>query len=203
MDITGELTQKKFSARQLVSKVFETDQYLIRQILDEDDKRAAEILIDRYYKTVYREIYIKTSDEELSLDLTQETFISILRALSQFDASKASFKTWIIRIAQNKVIDYRRSRYNHESIMTEVLEDYDEASSDCIEDNAINSMTKEKVMQILKKQDEVSERIFMMRAYEEHSFTQIAQMMGMNQGAVKARYYKTVKLIRKELEGYE
>ena len=64
-------------------------------------------------------------------------------------------------------------------------------------------MTKEKVMQILKKQDEVSERIFMMRAYEEHSFTQIAQMMGMNQGAVKARYYKTVKLIRKELEGYE
>ena len=148
MDTTGELTQKKFSARQLVSKVFETDQYLIRQILDEDDKRAAEILIDRYYKTVYREIYIKTSDEELSLDLTQ-------------------------------------------------------ASSDCIEDNAINSMTKEKVMQILKKQDEVSERIFMMRAYEEHSFTQIAQMMGMNQGAVKARYYKTVKLIRKELEGYE
>ena len=58
-------------------------------------------------------------------------------------------------------------------------------------------------MQILKKQDEVSERIFMMRAYEEHSFTQIAQMMGMNQSAVKARYYKTVKLIRKELEGYE
>lgn len=139
----------------------------------------------------------------MSLDLTQETFISILRALSQFDASKASFKTWIIRIAQNKVIDYRRSRYNHESIMTEVLEDYDKPSSDCIEDNAINSMTKEKVMQILKKQDEVSERIFMMRAYEEHSFTQIAQMMGMNQGAVKARYYKTVKLIRKELEGYE
>ena len=185
MDTTGELTQKKFSARQLVSKVFETDQYLIRQILDEDDKRAAEILIDRYYKTVYREIYIKTSDEELSLDLTQETFISILRALSQFDASKASFKTWIIRIAQNKVIDY------------------DKPSSDCIEDNAINSMTKEKIMQILKKQDEVSERIFMMRAYEEHSFTQIAQMMGMNQGAVKARYYKTVKLIRKELEGYE
>ena len=27
MDTTGELTQKKFSARQLVSKVFETDQY--------------------------------------------------------------------------------------------------------------------------------------------------------------------------------
>lgn len=60
--------------------------------MDEDDKRAAEILIDRYYKTVYREIYIKTSDEELSLDLTQETFISILRALSQFDASKHHLK---------------------------------------------------------------------------------------------------------------
>ena len=51
-------------------------------------------------------------------------------------------------------------------------------------------------MQVLEKQDEVSERIFMMRAYEEHSFTQIAQMMGMDQGAVKARYYKTVKLIQ-------
>ena len=203
MDTTGELTQKKFSARQLVSKVFETDHYLIRQILDEDDKRAAEILIDRYYKTVYREIYIKTSDEELSLDLTQETFISILRALSQFDASKASFKTWIIRIAQNKVIDYRRSRYNHEAIMTEVLEDYDEASKENIEEQAINSVTKDKVMQLVRKQDETSQKIFVMRAYEEHSFMQISQELGISQGAVKARYYKTVKSLRKELEGYE
>ena len=85
MNTTGELTQKKFSARQLVSKVFETDQYLIRQILDEDDKRAAEILIDRYYKTVYREIYITTYDEELSPDLTPETCLSTLREFTKFD----------------------------------------------------------------------------------------------------------------------
>ena len=112
MDTTRELHSKKFSARQLVARVFETDQYLIRQILEQDDKEAASVLIERYYKTVYREIYIKTSDEELSLDLTQETFIAVLRALRQFDDKKASFKTWIIRIAQNKVIDYRRSRQN-------------------------------------------------------------------------------------------
>ena len=203
MDTTRELHSKKFSARQLVARVFETDQYLIRQILEQDDKEAASVLIERYYKTVYREIYIKTSDEELSLDLTQETFIAVLRALPQFDDKKASFKTWITRIAQNNVIDYRRSRQNHEALMTDVLEGYDRAANDNIEENVLNRIANEKVKSILETQDKELQTIFIMKAQEGYTFSEISQKTGISVGVAKNRYYKFVKEVRKEMHEYE
>lgn len=203
MDTTGELHTKKFSPRQMVARVFETDQYLIRRIVENDDKEAAGVLIERYYKTVYREIYIKTSDEELSLDLTQETFISVLRALHQFDEKKASFKTWVVRIAQNKVIDFRRSRQNHEALMTEVLEGYDKAGNENVEENVINRIAGGRVQSILEKQDKELQTIFTMKAQEGYTFSEISQKTGISVGAAKNRYYKFVKEIRKELQEYE
>ena len=67
------------SKKHVISKLLETDQYLIELIVNNSDKNAAELLINRYYKYVYKEIYIKTSDRELAMDLTQETFIAMLK----------------------------------------------------------------------------------------------------------------------------
>ena len=82
--------------------MFETDETLIRRILQGKDRGAGELLVERHYKRIYKEIYLKTSDEELAKDLTQEAFIQILKNLYQFDSKKASFKTWITRIARSE-----------------------------------------------------------------------------------------------------
>ena len=42
------------------------------------------------------------------MDLTQSVFIAVLRALPGYRAERASFRTWLYRIAANKVIDTRR-----------------------------------------------------------------------------------------------
>ena len=52
--------------------MFETDETLIRRILQGKDREAGELLVERHYKRIYKEIYLKTSDEELAKDLTQE-----------------------------------------------------------------------------------------------------------------------------------
>lgn len=186
-----------------MSKVFETDQYLIDQIVRHQNKPAAETLVERHYKTVYREIYLKTSDQELAMDLTQETFISILKALPQYDAKKASFKTWIVKIAHNKVIDYRRSRQHHESLLTEVLEDYDQDDGSDLESNVMNKITKEQVDTVLNAEDEKSRNIFKMKAQQGYTFTEISEITGTAKPAVKSRYYSMIKRMRKELQDYE
>ena len=96
---------------------------LISRILNNNDRDAADELVTQYYKAVYKHIYIKLKDEELSMDLTQETFISALKGLGGFNIEKASFKTWLTRIADNKVTDYFRSRQYHESIVTQIMDD--------------------------------------------------------------------------------
>lgn len=99
------------------------DVELIKRILDNNDRKAADELVSRYYKCVYKHIYIKVKDEETGMDITQETFIAALRGLGSFNDAKASFKTWLTRIADNKVTDYFRSRQYHESIVTQIMDD--------------------------------------------------------------------------------
>ena len=61
---------------------------LISRILNNNDRDAADELVTQYYKAVYKHIYIKLKDEELSMDLTQETFISALKGLGGFNISR-------------------------------------------------------------------------------------------------------------------
>lgn len=189
--------------KHVISKWLETDQYLIELIVETNDKNAAELLINRYYKYVYKEIYLKTSDRELAMDLTQETFIAMLKGLKGFDIKKASFKTWLTRIAGNKVIDYRRSRQNHESLLTEVLINYDKPGEENIENNVINKAAKEEIMRKLNDEDENTRQIFVMRAEEGYSFNDIAQQMDMNPSTTKNKYYTVIKKLRKGLSDYE
>ena len=46
-----------------------------------------------------------------------------MKGLGGFNIEKASFKTWLTRIADNKVTDYFRSRQYHESIVTQIMDD--------------------------------------------------------------------------------
>lgn len=50
-------------------------------ILQGKDREAGELLVERHYKRIYKEIYLKTSDEELCKDITQEALYQILKNL--------------------------------------------------------------------------------------------------------------------------
>jgi RNA polymerase sigma-70 factor, ECF subfamily len=73
--------------------------------------QAVESLIDEYGKLVFHTIYALTNDWELSQDLTQETFLSALRAIDAArQASGPHFhaRAWLMRIALNVVRMQRR-----------------------------------------------------------------------------------------------
>lgn len=194
---------KIMTVKQLAAKLLETDAYLIECILKENDKNAAEVLIERHYKTVYKEIYIYVSDKEQALDLTQDTFVTVLRALNQFDESKASFKTWLKRIAHNKVVDYQRSRQHREDLLTAVLEDNEKESPNVLEDAAINHMMSLEVDEMLKREPEEVRRIFNLKVKEGYTFWQISQMLGISESTVKRKYYTVTTKMRKEMQDYE
>ena len=56
----------------------QTDNQLIRRIKKKQDKKAADELIQRYYREIYAFTYRQTGERELALDLTQEIFITVL-----------------------------------------------------------------------------------------------------------------------------
>ena len=82
----------------------QSDNHLIRKIKKKQNKEAAGLLIERYYREIYAYTYRQVACKELAMDLTQEIFILVLKGIRAFDEKKGSFRTWIYRIASNKII---------------------------------------------------------------------------------------------------
>lgn len=202
METVGMRTTNKSLVKLWAGQMLETDDYLIDKIVNDNDKYAAETLLERYYKTVYKIIYMKVSDKEQAMDLTQETFISVLRSLAQYDSDKGSFKSWLKKIAENKVIDYTRSRQYKESLLTEVMGD-DETSTESVDDVAISRMAGEDIKKFLKQVDDESRKIFVMKARDGYTFSEISERLGVPVSTAKTKYYSLIKQLRKEMQGYE
>ncbi|MFR1393145.1 RNA polymerase sigma factor [Flavonifractor plautii] len=82
----------------------EREQTWIRAIQRRNSREAAEQLIQSYYAEIYRFVYRQIGSKEDAMDLPQSIFIAVLHSLPSYQAERASFRTWLYRIAANKVI---------------------------------------------------------------------------------------------------
>lgn len=88
----------------------EEEQKWIRDIQRRGSRRAADNLVRAYYDEIYRFAVRQVGNKEDAMDLTQTIFLAVLRSLSAFDGRKASFRTWLYRIAAHKAV-YRLRLY--------------------------------------------------------------------------------------------
>jgi RNA polymerase sigma-70 factor (ECF subfamily) len=90
----------------------------VRRAGDEDliglvaggDERALSELYDRYSRPVYATGMRLLGDTQLAEELVQDAFTSVWRSAASFDPSRASFATWLYRIARNRATDLDRRR---------------------------------------------------------------------------------------------
>jgi RNA polymerase sigma-70 factor (ECF subfamily) len=88
-----------------------TDEQLIMQ-LKEGNSNALDELYMRYAKKLYVFLsnLMKVPDPE---DMVHDVFIRVIEKASQFDPGKASFRTWMFRIAHNQAVNL----YRHQKIV--------------------------------------------------------------------------------------
>jgi RNA polymerase sigma factor (sigma-70 family) len=86
----------------------QTDDELILEIR-RGIQSSMEILIRRHYKTVFAYIYRNLGEYHISYDLTQETFVKMIRSIGSYSAN-GNFQYWLLKIALNTCRDYFKSR---------------------------------------------------------------------------------------------
>lgn len=172
------------------------EEKLIRAIKDKGDKKAASKLIEIYYKDIYRYVFKQTSDSELSKDLTQEIFISILKSINSYSFEKASFKTWIYKIASNKIIDFYRSKFYKYKTIVDEIDDYSLLSSENIEEEFQLREDVNEVLDIVNRMDANIQEIFRLKIFGDMSFKEISIILEVAESTVKTRYYGAIKKIK-------
>lgn len=173
---------------------------LIKLVKEKGDKLAAEEIINFYYESIYINVFKQINDREIAKDLTQEIFISVLKSIGNYEEKKSSFKTWIYKIASNKVVDYYRSKYYRYTTIVEEIENYDFISSYNIENEFQIKEDAEEVMNIVNRLSANIQQIFRLKVFGDMTFCDIGKLLDISESTVKTRYYSAIRKVKKILE---
>jgi len=176
------------------------DARLITRIQRRSDPAAADALVRKYYDEIFTYVHRQLTDKHAAMDVTQEVFISMLTSLGSYDSRKAGFRTWLYRIATNKLVDYYRSRATHTKhvLETEELEPADER--DFTRQIEAEDLL-EKVKQYVNGLDADTQRIFRLRFFSQRTLAEIADLLTMPESSVKSKYYRLLRRLKEEFGG--
>ncbi len=178
----------------------EREEKLIRKILRRGDRKAAGELVEKYYDDIFYLVARQTGESrETVLDLTQDIFVSMLSSLAGYDSAKAAFRTWLYRIATNKIVDRYRSkvyRFQRESVP---FEEQEITGALDLSGDLENRETAQEILHRIQLLPTETQEILRLHIFAEQTFDAIGEMIGVPAATVKTRYYRAVEKIRKEM----
>ncbi len=182
----------------------EEDNEAITKVLA-GDPSAYRFLQKKYKKVIAALIRRMIKDEDDIEDLAQETFIKAYNALSTFQFGY-SFSSWLYRIASNNCIDFlRKKRFNVVSLDQPIGQSEDEQYME-VEDNTylpdLDVLSEERRSALVAAIDGLPDnyrQIIKMRHEDELDYMQIAEMLSLPLGTVKAHLFRARKMLQDSL----
>lgn len=177
---------------------------IIKRALDGDQKAYAEIL-DRYKGPIYGLVLRMVRSKEEAEDLVQEAFIKAFNALPTFNEEYA-FSTWLYKIAINNCIDYfRKKRLSTfpldkpiQSKDGEIKREFSDSSSSP-EHRMLSTEKTNSINHAINSLPEKYRRVIVLRHKEDRSYEEIAVLLDVPLGTVKARIFRAREMLKRKL----
>ena len=172
----------------MIDRVDRPVEQLVDEILVMDCQsgsvKALEILVSRWQKRLWRYAYNLTGDTEAAWDITQDSWLGIIKGLRKLH-DPAKFKAWAYRIITNKSIDWLRKSKAVKQVSIEEIKD---------------APYKEKkdtgIKELLEKLDMRKKTVLSLYYFEQLSVPEISIALKIPKGTVKSRLANA----RKELK---
>jgi RNA polymerase sigma-70 factor, ECF subfamily len=173
------------------------------------DSEAFRLLVERHSRSVYKVAYRITGNPDDAEDVVQETFLKAFRQLDRFE-ERASFGTWLHRIAWNCSVDLLRSRPKREQ--AEEADTLEQLGSTHAMVSGTMAPSPERLMASVQVGDRVKDAMerlspleraaFVMRHYEGRSIDEISRALEIRENAAKHSIFRAVRKMRVALEPF-
>lgn len=164
----------------------------------ENNQMAFNFLLETFWNDVFGFMIKRTQNENDAEDITIETFFKAFDKINSFD-SKFKFKTWLITIAKNTHLDSVRKQKNTLTNQTTEEDEKrvywirDEAPS--AEDKLITEQNLAELLKDIKKLKPHHQEIIQLRYFQEQSYLEIANTIGVPINNVKVKLLRAKKLL--------
>ena len=191
--------------RSLTSSRMElADQEAVERAL-RGDGDAFRGLVEKHGRPLFRLAFRMTGNEADAEDVVQESFLRAYRQLGKFDA-RASFGTWLYRIATNCALDLVRARNRRGELKAPAGEGtpdplLEAPSGDAPPDRlAMSGQVRERVADAMDELTSTERAAFVLRHFEGMCLEDIGRTMGCPTGAAKHSVFRAVQKLRRALE---
>jgi RNA polymerase sigma-70 factor (ECF subfamily) len=173
------------------------------------EAEAFDALVLRYSVDIYAVLFRLTQDAEEAADLTQETFLSALKAIKKF-RGEADLKTWLVRIAinesRNRFRWWKRRRREKTVSLDAPVGESEQTFCDTVSSNSANPeetiLRRERETQLSKALSDLPEifrEAVVLCDIEGLSYEEIASALEVNIGTVKSRIARGREELRRKL----
>lgn len=162
-----------------------------------------EELYHLYYKDVYYFV-LKLADyrDQIAEEVTQESFYQAFLSLSRF-RGECSMKSWLCQIAKNTYFKYLKTHIKETYLEEELHQEQEEETvSTIVEKKQVTSHIK----RVIADLDERSRAVVEYRLFDEKSYKEIGELVGIREATAKVLFSRAKVKIREQLKeeyGYE
>jgi RNA polymerase sigma-70 factor, ECF subfamily len=167
------------------------------------DKKALAEIVKKYEQTVYNFSFKICRDPDKAENIMQETFLSMIKSLHQFDGN-SKLSTWIYRIVANHCLMEARKFRNRQFVYLDDDDSlYDESEFADWNSTPYNNTETAELRNILdnaiQKLSPDYRVVFLLRDVEGLSTEETARITQLSVPAVKSRLHRARAFLRKEI----
>lgn len=195
----------KKSERESASESSKEDDKLVAAAVEGDEAAYAQ-LVDKYQRALFFHIAKLVKDREQIEDLVQEAFMKAFGNLKTYNTDYA-FSTWLYRIATNHSIDYLRKRKLQTLSIDEPQKTKDGELEIQLPDESyitdrdiIRKQRKQIIHNSIENLPDKYREVIRMRHMEEKSYQEIADILDLPLGTVKAHIFRAREMLYKALK---
>jgi len=171
------------------------------------DSKSFEALIQKHKNKIYAFILSKIRNRDLAEDIFQDTFIKVINSLQKGKYNEeGKFLPWVMRIANNLVIDYfRKSKKMRTIAPTDDFDIFDilQDGEKNIEDNLVNNQIHKDLRKLIEHLPENQKEVLKMRYYAELTFKEISESTGVSINTALGRMRYALINLRKLIDSHQ
>jgi RNA polymerase sigma-70 factor (ECF subfamily) len=174
------------------------DQKVIQLILQGQKDQYA-ILMDRYFNELFSFVYNLIGQYQETEDLTQEIFFKTYQSLPKYNKEKASFRTWLYRVASNHTINYLKSSKYRKITSNELDLSYLKSETD-IEKEIIKQEQMNQIITAMKNVlSEKHQKILALHYFSNFTVKEISEVMNIPDKTIYKALKTSIEKIQKEV----
>ncbi len=150
-----------------------------------------EALYEHLVDKVFAYIRYRTHTEDVAIDLTQDVFVDIFKALPTFTySSKEQFYGFVFTITKRKLATHYANKHTQRAAITSSFNEEEHHGE--LLDQSVASSDIDKALHTL---DDTTREIVVLHHWSRYTFPEIASLIEMTESAVRVRHHRALKTL--------